>query len=381
MINYTLRRLFLAIPVIIGILVVTFFLQRAIPGDPCTSILGEKATVEACRRFNALNGFDKPLVNCFSASKPYTFEVENCAINPLDTQFFFYMGQVSTGNFGDSIRFSRPVSKILIERLPMTIELGVVALVLAIIVGVPAGIISAVRQNSLVDVTTMIGANIGVSMPVYWLGLMMAYVFALLLKDTILWLPPSGRLTAGLVSIPYYEVWGWDVEAGTTWFQFLDFISNLFIFNALITFDWKVFWDAIQHLILPSMALSTIPLSIIARITRSSMLEVLRQDYIRTARAKGLFERSVIVKHALRNALLPVVTIIGLQLGTLFAGALLTETIFGLAGVGRMLFEAITARDFPIVQAFTVVIAVGYVMVNLLVDLSYVFIDPRIRLD
>jgi peptide/nickel transport system permease protein len=227
----------------------------------------------------------------------------------------------------------------------------------------------------------MVAANIGVSMPVYWLGLMLAYLFALLLKDTIFWLPPSGRLTAGFVAVPFYEVWGWDLGAEAAGFNFWEFFANLYLFNSLITFNWEVLWDAIRHLILPAAALSTIPLSIIARITRSSMLEVLRQDYIRTARAKGLMERFVIVKHALRNALLPVVTIIGLQLGTLFAGALLTETIFGLAGVGRMLFEAITARDFPIVQAATVVIAVGYVMVNLLVDLSYVFIDPRIRLD
>jgi peptide/nickel transport system permease protein len=288
---------------------------------------------------------------------------------------------VLTGDFGDSLRFSRPVSTILIERLPMTIELGFVALVLAIAVGVPAGIISAVRQNTAVDVTTMIGANIGVSMPVYWLGLMLAYVFALLLKDTPFWLPPSGRLTAGLTAVPFYEVWGWDLETTGNAFNFWEFFANMYLFNSLVTFNWEVLRDAVRHIILPSVALSTIPLSIIARITRSSMLEVLRQDYIRTARAKGLIERFVVVKHALRNALLPVVTIIGLQLGTLFAGALLTETIFGLAGVGRMLFEAITARDFPIVQAATVVIAVGYVMVNLLVDLSYIFIDPRIRLD
>ena len=381
MLQYTLRRLLLAIPVLIGILVVTFFLQRAIPGDPCRSILGERATADACERFNRANGLDKPLINCFSASKPYEFTPENCLINPLDTQFFFYMGQIMTGRFGESLRFSRPVSTILIERLPMTIELGSVALILAIAVGVPAGILSAVRQNTAVDVTTMIGANIGVSMPVYWLGLMLAYVFALLLKDTIFWLPPSGRLTAGLTAVPFYQVWGWETETSGVAFQAMNFISNLYLFNSFITFNWEVLWDAIRHLILPSAALSTIPLSIIARITRSSMLEVLRQDYIRTARAKGLMERFVIVKHALRNALLPVVTIIGLQLGTLFAGALLTETIFGLAGIGRMLFEAITARDFPIVQAATVVIAIGYVGVNLLVDLSYVFIDPRIRLD
>jgi peptide/nickel transport system permease protein len=291
------------------------------------------------------------------------------------------MAKVAVLDFGESIRFSRPVSLILVERLPLTIELGTVALIIAMLAGIPAGMISAVRQNTFVDVTTMIGANIGVSMPVYWLGLMLAYVFSLLLKDTIFWLPPSGRLTAGLVAVPFFEVWDWDLATSGTVFQFWEFFANLYLFNSLITFNWEVFGDALKHLILPAAALSTIPLAIIARITRSSMLEVLRQDYIRTARAKGLVERFVIVKHAFRNALLPVITIIGLQFGTLFAGALLTESIFGLAGIGRMLFEAITARDFPIVQAATVVIAVIYVAVNLLVDLSYVFIDPRIRLD
>jgi peptide/nickel transport system permease protein len=379
--QYTLRRLLLAVPVLIGILVVTFFIQRAIPGDPCTSFLGERATAEACERFNAANNLDKPLINCFGGDKPYPFTPENCLINPFDTQFFTYMAKIAVLDFGESIRFSRPVSLILVERLPMTIELGTVALIIAMLIGIPAGMISAVRQNTFVDVTTMIGANIGVSMPVYWLGLMLAYVFALLLKDTIFWLPPSGRLTAGLTAVPFYEVYGWQLETSGTVFQFWEFFANLYLFNSLITFNWEVFWDTFKHLILPSVALSTIPLSIIARITRSSMLEVLRQDYIRTARAKGLVERFVIVKHAFRNALLPVITIIGLQFGTLFAGALLTESIFGLAGIGRMLFEAITARDFPIVQAATVVIAVIYVAVNLLVDLSYVFIDPRIRLD
>jgi peptide/nickel transport system permease protein len=242
-------------------------------------------------------------------------------------------------------------------------------------------VISAVKRNSLIDVFTMLIANTGVSMPVYWLGLMLAYVFALLLLDTPLWLPPSGRLTAGVIPTPFYELWGMSVVEETFRYHVLEFFANMYLLNSLITFQWEVLWDAVKHLILPSLALSTIPLSIIARMTRSSMLEVLRQDYIRTARAKGLREGLVILKHAFRNALLPISTIIGLQLGTLFAGAVLTETIFGLAGVGRMLFEAITARDFPIVQAFTVVIAIGYVLANLLVDLSYAFIDPRIKLD
>ena len=359
MTQYAIRRILYSIPVVFGILLVTFVMARSIPGDPCKAMLGEKASAEVCERFTIENGLDKPIT----------------------TQFGIYMGNMLKGDFGDSIRYSRPVTKILLERLPTTIELGLVALFLAIIVGIPAGIISAVRRNSAVDVGVMVAANTGVSMPVYWLGLMLAYVFALLLKDTPFWLPPSGRLSAGVTAIPFYEVYQWEVIEGTFKYSFLEFFANMYIFNSIVSGDWEVLEDVVKHLILPSVALSTIPLAIIARMTRSSMLEVLRQDYVRTARAKGLIERLVILKHALRNALLPVVTIIGLQVGTLFAGAVLTETIFGFAGVGRMLFEAITARDFPIVQAFTIVIAVGYVGANLLVDLSYVLIDPRIRLD
>jgi peptide/nickel transport system permease protein len=359
MAKYIIRRIILSIPVLVGILVVTFTIARLIPGDPCKAILGEKATAEVCDRFIRQRGLDKP----------------------IPVQFGIYMRDVLKGDFGDSIRFSRPVMSILIERLPLTIELGLMALTIAVLVGIPLGIISAIRRNSIADVATMVVANTGVSMPVYWLGLMLAYIFALVLKGTPFWLPPSGRLSAGVAPVPFYQVWGLPVSEGTTQFGIAAFFSNMYILNSLITGQWEVLKDAITHLILPSVALSTIPLAIIARMTRSSMLEVLRLDYIRTARAKGLEERLVVLKHAFRNALLPIITIIGLQMGTLFAGAVLTETIFGLAGVGRMLFEAITARDFPIVQAFTVVIAVGYVLVNLLVDLTYGFIDPRIKLE
>ncbi|MBC8335482.1 MAG: ABC transporter permease [Anaerolineales bacterium] len=359
MTQYAIRRILYSIPVIFGILVVTFIMARAIPGDPCKAMLGEKASAEVCERFNREQGLDKP----------------------IPVQFGVYMKNIFSGDFGDSIRYSRPVAKILLERLPTTIELGLIALILAIMVGIPAGVIAAVRRNTAVDVGVMIAANTGVSMPVYWLGLLLAYLFALVLKDTPFWLPPSGRISAGLSATPFFEVFQWGIVEGSGIYNFLEFFANMYIFNSIISGNWEVLGDVIKHLILPAVALSTIPLAIIARMTRSSMLEVLRQDYIRTARAKGLFERFVILKHAFRNALLPVITIIGLQVGTLFAGAVLTETIFGFAGVGRMLFEAITARDFPIVQGFTVVIAVGYVAVNLLVDLSYVFIDPRIRLD
>ena len=359
MIAYIIRRLLLAIPVLFGIMAVTFTLARLIPGDPCKAMLGEKATPDVCERFNRRYGLDQP----------------------IPVQFGLYMADFLRGDFGMSIRFSRPVTTILIERMPTTVELGVTALMISIVIGIPAGVISAIKRNSIFDVFTMVGANLGVSMPVYWLGLLLAYFFALVLRDTPFWLPPTGRLTAGLVSVPFYQLLGWEFPPESLSFHIVEFIGNLVIFNSLITRDWTIFWDAIKHMLLPSIALSTIPLAIIARMTRSSMLEVLKLDYIRTARAKGLLGKTIILKHALRNALLPVITIIGIQVGTLFAGAVLTETIFGLAGVGRILFEAITARDFPIIQAFTIVIAVSYVIVNLLVDISYVFIDPRIRLE
>jgi peptide/nickel transport system permease protein len=359
MLSYVSRRVLLAIPVLIGIMIVVFLLVRAIPGDPCTSLLGERATEEACERFNEANGLNEPVW----------------------VQLGIYMKNVVTFDLGESIRFSRPVSQLLIERLPLTTELALSALGLAILVGVPLGVVAARRHNTMVDTGTMALANIGVSMPVFWLGLMLAYVFALLLKDTAFVLPPSGRLSAGLFSTPYYEVWGWEFTEGSNWARVHEYVANHYIFNNLITGQWEVFRDAVKHMILPAVALATIPLSIIARITRSSLLEVMGKDYIRTARAKGVKERTVVRAHAFRNALLPVVTIIGLQLGALMGGAVLTETVFNLGGVGRALFDAITGRDYAIVQGFTVVIAAGYVIVNLLVDLSYAYLDPRIRLE
>ena len=356
--SYILRRILMAIPVLFGILIVTFIIARAIPGDPCTAALGERATQAACESFFERKGLNQP----------------------IHVQLGIYMQDVLRGDLGESIRFKRPVSTLLIERLPVTLELGLSALLIATAIGIPLGVISAINRNSVADVGTMIWANIGVSMPVYWLGLMLAYVFALQLKGTPFWLPPSGRLTAGIIPVPFFEVWDWSITAKSFGYPVLEFISNFVLFNSLITGQWEVFKDAIVHLILPSLALSTIPMAIIARITRSSMLETLGQDYIRTARAKGVRERLVILKHALRNALLPIVTIIGLQVGVLFAGAVLTESIFGLSGVGRALFDAITGRDFPVIQGFTVIVAMGYVVINLITDISYAFIDPRIEL-
>jgi peptide/nickel transport system permease protein len=288
------------------------------------------------------------------------------------------MGQVLQGDLGNSIRLNRPIVDLLIERLPMTVELSLAALLVAVSIGVPLGIISAVRHNSTADVLTMVGANIGVSMPVFWLGLMLQYVFALVFKDTPLWLAPSGRLTSGLTIPPLTETFGWELSGAAL--GVVDFLSNLHVFNSLITGNWKGLVDAIRHLILPALALGTIPLALIARITRSSLLEVLGQDYVRTARAKGLREWPVVMKHALRNAMLPVVTVVGLSLGGLLSGAVLTETIFGLPGMGRILYESITSRDYTVVQGFTLVVAIGFVLINLITDLSYAYLDPRIRL-
>ncbi len=359
MLQYILRRLFAAIPVLFGILLVTFALARMIPGDPCRALLGEKATQATCERFMREKGLDRP----------------------IHEQFIVYMRDIAQGDFGTSLRFSQPVTRLLVERLPTTVELSFSAMLVSMVVGIPLGIISAVRHNSWVDVVTMVWANVGVSMPVFWLGLMLAYVFSLLLKDTLLWLPPSGRVSAGMDTTAFYMLWNLRLPETGLLRGMFDFIARLNILNALLTGNWDLLRDAVRHLILPALALGTIPMALIARMTRSAMLEVLGQDYIRTARAKGVRSHLVVLKHAFRNALLPLITVIGLSLGTLLGGAVLTETIFGLSGVGRILYEAITARDYAIVQGFTVVIAVFFVALNLIVDISYAYIDPRIRLN
>lgn len=357
MLGYAIKRLLSAIPVLFGILVVTFALARLIPGDPCKSMLGDKVSDEACAAFVRNFGLDQPIW----------------------VQFMYYVRDIFQGDFGNSIRFSRPVAEIIIERLPMTMELAIIALIIATFCGIAIGIFAARRHNTAADVGTMAIANVGISMPVFWLGLMMAYLFGVMLKGTPLWLPPSGRLSAGLASVPFFEVWGWQLTEGSFGANAAKFVSNFFIFNALISFNWEILNDAVRHMILPACVVATIPMAVIARMTRSSLLDVLGRDYVRTARAKGVPDNKVVRRHALGNAMLPVVTILGLQMGALLSGAVLTETVFGLAGVGRMLVEAIFARDYPIVQGFTVMIATIYVVVNLIVDLSYTYLDPRVR--
>ncbi|MCL6510798.1 MAG: ABC transporter permease [Anaerolineae bacterium] len=354
--RFLIRRLLLLLPVMLGILIVTFVLVRLIPGDPCKAMLGERATEEKCNAFRERFGLN----------------------DAIPIQFVRYFGSVLQGDFGTSIKNGRPVTDVLAERLPMTMELTFFATLFATAFGIALGVISAVRHNTGVDVGAMVFANIGVSMPVFWLGLMLAYIFALALKGTPFQLPPSGRLTAGTDLPSLLKVWGMEDAQGIQRFVVL-LISNSVLLNSLIQGRLDVFADALRHLILPAAAVGTISLAIIARMTRGAMLDALTQDYVRVARAKGLAERAVILKHTFRNALVPIVTIIGLQVGGLLSGAVLTETVFSLPGVGTQIVDAIIARDYPVVQAFTVLIAIIFVVVNLIVDLSYAYLNPRIR--
>ena len=357
MLQFVLRRVLLSIPVLLGIIFLVFALARLLPGDPCIAALGERATEAICNDFVQRYGLDQP----------------------IPAQFVAYLGQLVTGDLGVSLRQGRPVSEILIERLPVTLELTMFALAFATIVGVTLGRLSATRRNSPVDVGTMVLANLGVSIPVFVLALLLAYFFAVGLRGTPFALPPSGQLSAGIGFVPLAEHWGLTDLTGFPR-AVLDFLSGMKVTASLISGQWVVFLDALKHMILPMIALGTIPMAVIARMTRSSMLDVLGLDYVRTARAKGASDRIVTSRHAFRNALLPVVTVIGLSLGALLSGAVLTETIFLLPGIGRTLFEAITARDYITVQALTLVTAVFYLLINLIVDVSYAYLDPRIRL-
>jgi peptide/nickel transport system permease protein len=318
----------------LGITLLVFIFLHLIPGDPATILLGERATPEQVAALRERLGLDEPL--------------------PL--QYLAFLGQLLRFDLGKSIISGIPIAQEIQVRWPATFELSLSAMVVAVGLGIPAGVFAAVRKNSWLDNLAMSGSLLGVSMPVYWLGLLLIYLFAVNLN----WLPPSGRLS---------------VDAGLGF----EPITGFYLLDALLQGNLRAFQDALAHLILPAIAVGTIPLAIIARITRSAMLEVLSQDYIRTARAKGVLERWVIFKHALKNALLPVITIIGLEFGTLLGGAILTETIFSWPGIGSWIYEGILARDYPVVQGGVIVVAVTFVIVNLLVDLSYAFLDPRIH--
>lgn len=333
MTTYLLRRLLYVVPVVIGITLVTFLFLR-VTGDPCAAILGEHYSAERCEDVRARYGLDQP----------------------LPVQYLRYLSRLAHGDLGESILTKRSIVSELKLVFPATVELALAAMCLAVLVGIPLGLVAAARHNSSVDLGAMVVAMLGVSMPVFWLGLMLAYIFGFKLDL----FPISGRLSTGVQ---------------------LERITNLFLLDSVITANWPAFRNALHHLVLPAIALSTIPAAIIARITRSAMLDTLGQDYIRTARAKGLAERAVITRHALANAMLPVVTVIGLQMGFLLSGAVLTETIFAWPGMGRWVVQAIPSNDVPVVQGGVLVFALVFVAVNLLVDMSYAWLDPRIRYD
>ncbi|GAB4539663.1 MAG: ABC transporter permease [Anaerolineae bacterium] len=348
MTRYLIRRLISLIPTVLGVTIVIFLLLRLIPGDPAVAMLGEHAAKENVERIREQLGLNRPLFLDQEALK------QNDLKGFFDSQYIRFLGRLVQGDLGDSIHRRIPIADELKQRFPATVELSVVAMLLAIIVGVPAGIVSAARRNSLLDGISMIGSLIGVSMPIFWLGLMEIMLFAVLLG----WFPVGGRLSH-------------DTK--------LEVVTNLFIIDSIISGNGTALIDTLQHLIMPAVALATIPMAIIARMTRSSMLDVLNTDYIRTAHSKGLRERVVLYRHALKNAFLPVITIIGLQTGSLLAGAILTETIFSWPGIGKWVYDAILGRDYPVVQGGVLLIALVFVLVNLLVDVSYAYLDPRIH--
>jgi len=334
MLRYIIRRVLTVIPVLLGVSVLVFGFVRLIPGDPALVMLGERATDESVARVRAQLGLDEPIYK----------------------QYLIFLGNALHGDLGTSILRGEPVAEQLAHRFPATVELAVSAIIIALVIGIPAGILSAVRRGSVFDMGSMLVALTGVSMPIFWLGLMLIFLFAVVLH----WLPTGGRMPAGMRVEP---------------------ITNFMLIDTLLRGNIPAFAQAVRHLILPAIALATIPMAIIARMTRSAMLESLGNDYTRTAHAKGLQERTVVGRHVLRNAWLPIITVVGLQVGFLLSGAILTETVFSWPGIGRWLVEAIFARDYPIVQGVTLFIAVIFVVVNLLVDVLYAFVDPRIRFE
>jgi dipeptide transport system permease protein len=334
MLRFFLTRVSLVIPTFLGIIFVTFFLLRLVPGDPIEVRTGERG-ISPERHAQMLHdwGLDRP----------------------LPVQFASYVGNVLRGDLEKSLRTQRPVADEFLELFPATLELAFFAAIFAIAIGLPAGVLAAVRRNTILDHGVMGAAIAGYSMPIFWWGPMLI----LALSPIGLGLTPvSGRIGAEFV-----------VER-TTGFLTID---------SLINGDYEAFWSALHYLILPTIVLGTIPLAVIARMTRSSMLEVLSDDYVRTARAKGLSNFRIINLHALRNALIPVVTVIGLQVGTLMGGAVLTETVFSWPGVGRWLLGAIYQRDYPALQGGVLIVSTLVIAANLTVDLVYGLLNPRIR--
>jgi peptide/nickel transport system permease protein len=330
--RYAVRRALTIVPVLLGVSVLVFSFIHLIPGDPALTMLGERATPEKVTEVRVRLGLDRPIWQ----------------------QYLLYVGNALRGDLGVSIVRGDPVASDLLRRFPATVELAMAAIIAAVALGIPIGVASAVWRNSPLDSLARLGALTGVSMPIFWLGLVLAWVFGVQLRL----LPTGFRLSSGTAFVPW---------------------TNFVILDALLQRDWPTFVDALRHLILPALALATIPLAVVARMTRASMLEVLSREYIRTAEAKGLSRRAVVLRHALRNALLPVLTVVGLQVGRLLAGAILTETIFSWPGIGLWVYESIESRDYAIVQGVSLFIAVIVVGVNLITDVLYAAVDPRIK--
>ena len=332
MLRFSVRRLLQLIPILFGLSILLFAWLRLLPGGPATALLGERATPERIAAINHAYGLDQPIW----------------------VQYWSYLTRIVRFDLGDSIQNGRPVTDVLRTQFPGTIELTIAALIFAVGVGVPLGYFAARRQGGPLDGLSVVGSLIGVTIPVFFLAFLLKYVFAVKLG----WLPPSGRQ---------------DVRMNAT------HITNFFVLDGILTREYDASWDAIKHLILPAIALGTIPLAIIVRITRASVLEVVNEDYVRTAEAKGLTTAVIRRRHVLRNAMLPVVTIIGLQLGLLLSGAILTERVFAFPGIGQEIADSIFNKNYPVLQGAILFIAVLYVVINLVVDILYGLLDPRVR--
>ena len=332
MVRFIVRRLLLLVPILIGVSVLVFIWIRALPGSPAESLLGERATPATIERLKHEYGLDQSIF----------------------VQYEKYMETTVKGDLGYSIASRRPVTEELSHRFPATVELALAAMFFAIVFGVPLGFFAAKRYGSLFDHGSLFASLIGISIPIFFLGLILKYLFAVKLG----WLPSVGQI---------------DVTKN------VKHPTNFYVLDAIITHDWGTLADVLKHLVLPAIALGTIPLAIVARITRAAVLDVQNEDYVRTARAKGLSPRIVDRRHVFRNALLPLSTVIGLQTGLLLSGAILTETVFAWPGVGIWLADAISARDYPVLQAGILFLATVFVLVNLIVDISYAIINPKIR--
>jgi peptide/nickel transport system permease protein len=333
MLRFVVRRLLLLVPILLGLSILVFLWIRALPGSPAIALLGERATPESIAQINRQYGLDKP----------------------LPVQYWRYLKTTSRGDFGQSTKSRQPVVEEFKRRFPATVELAVAAGLFSLIFGIPLGFFAAKRYQGLVDHASLVISLVGISTPIFFLALILKYIFAVRLG----WLPSVGRISV-LIEI--------------------DHPTNFYVLDAILAANWEAFVDTIKHLILPAIALGSIPLAIIARITRAAVLDVQNEDYVRTARAKGLPPITVDYRHVLRNAMLPISTIIGLQVGLLLSGAVLTETVFAFPGIGSWLVEGIKARDYPVIQTGVLFVAVIVVFVNLLVDISYGLLNPKIRL-